>query len=66
MAEDNTAMEHSDLETRLRAIKPPEGRVIREGDYPPMQAVQTEDGTWVLVKREKPTTFWGRMKELLC
>lgn len=55
----------SDLDARLRAIKPPEGRTIREGDYPPMKAVQKEDGTWVLVKREQPTTFWGRVKAFL-
>ena len=54
-----------DVEARLKAIKPPEGRVIREGDYPPMHAAQTEDGTWVLVKREQPTTFWGRVKAFL-
>ena len=53
------------VEARIRAIKPPRGRVIREGDYPPMQAVKREDGTWVLVKREKPTTLWGRVKALL-
>lgn len=53
------------LDERLKAIKLPEGRVIREGDYPPMQAVKMEDGTWVLIKRETPTTLWGRVKALL-